>query len=455
MSGTISGQAELEQIAADTVRHALAAGASDAECTISQGSQFEASLRMGEIETLKQSGSRGAGIRILKGQRTGSAYTSDLTPEGIKKMVHSAIEIADVTTEDPFAGMPDDDAYGKLDTDLQLYFPDVLELPTEKKIEMARVAEQTALAFDPRITNSDGSSFGSGEGLRVFANSRGFVGGYRYTSCSLHTVPVAKVGDKMERDSWSSSARSVLNLESPEEVGRKAAERVLRRLNARKIPTQKCPVIFDRRMARGFVGHLFDAVNGSAVYRKSSFLAGKLGEQIAVSGLTLIDDPCMPGLFGSYPFDDEGVTARRKVVIDKGVLKSYLLNTYSGKKLGMPTTGNASRGLSGNAGVGHGNFYIEAGAASDLDIIRGVKQGLYVTELIGSGVSVVTGDYSRGAAGLWIENGELTFPVSEVTIAGNLRDMLMGIEAIGSDLEFRGSVASPTLLIGEMTVSGQ
>ena len=446
---------ELEQIASSAVSLAINAGATDAECTIAEGSEFEVSLRKGEIETLKQAGSRGAGIRVLQGQRAGSAYTSDLTPEGISKMVKSAMEIAEVTSEDPFAGLPDASLLGKIDVDLQLFHDDVESVSTEAKIEMARLAESTALAADPRITNSEGASFGSGEGTRVFANSRGFVGSYKYSSCSLHTIPVAKDGESMERDSWSSSARSLAKLESPEEVGKKAAARVLRRLNPRKVATQKCPIVLDRRMARGFASHLFEALNGSAIYRKSSFLAGKLGEKVAVDGLTLIDDPTIPGLFGSYPFDDEGVPGRRKVVIENGVLRSYLLNTYSARKLGLETTGNASRGLSGNAGVGIGNFYIEKGPVSDDEIIRSVKNGFYVTELIGSGVSVVTGDYSRGAAGQWIENGELVYPVSEVTIAGNLRDMLMKIEAIGSDLEFRGSVASPTLLIGEMTVSGQ
>ena len=434
---------ELEQIASSAVRLAMDAGATDAECTIAEGSEFEVSLRKGEIETLKQAGSRGAGIRVLRGQRAGSAYTSDLTPEGIAKMVTSAMEIAEVTSEDPFAGLPDTGMLGKIDVDLQLFHDDVESVTTEAKIEMARLAESTALSADPRITNSEGASIGSGEGTRVFANSRGFVGSYRYSSCSLHTVPVAKDGDSMERDSWSSSARSFAKLESPEEVGKKAAARVLRRLHPRKVATQKCPIVFDRRMARGFASHLFEALNGSSIYRKSSFLAGKLGEKIAVDGLTLIDDPTIPGLFGSYPFDDEGVPGRRKVVIENGVLRSYLLNTYSARKLGLETTGNASRGLSGNAGVGIGNFYIENGSVSDDEIIRSVKSGFFVTELIGSGVSVVTGDYSRGAAGQWIENGELVYPVSEVTIAGNLRDMLMKIEAIGSDLEFRGSIASP------------
>ena len=259
----------------------------------------------------------------------------------------------------------------------------------------------------------------------------------------------------MERDYWSSSARSVAQLESPQEVGVKAAARVLRRLNPRKVPTQRCPVIFDQRTARQFVGHIFDAVNGGAVYRKSSFLAGKLGEKVASDWLTVIDDATIPGLFGTSPFDDEGVPSRRTVVIEHGVLKSYLLNVYSARKLGLKTTGNASRGVSGNAGVGHGNLFIEKGTKTPEQLIAGVKAGLYVTELIGHGVNMLTGDYSRGATGLWVENGELTYPVSEVTIAGNLRDMLLGLEAAASDLEFRGSVASPTLLLREMTLSGQ
>ncbi|BDC51466.1 microcin-processing peptidase [Bryobacterales bacterium F-183] len=447
--------AELEQIAQRAVQKALELGADDAEVTLSQGSQFSVSLRMGEIEKLKQSGSSGAGIRVLRGKRTGSGYTSDLTADGIEKMVVSAIEIAAITTEDPHAGMPDAADLGKIETDLQMYYDDVLSLTPDERIQLARKAEETALAYDARITNSDGAGFGSGEGVRVFANSRGFSGNYRYTSCSLYATPVAKDGASMERDSWGSTARSIAKLESPEEVGRVAGERVIRRLHARKVATQKCPVVFDRRMAGGFIGHLFEAVNGTSIYRKSSFLAGKIGERVASEHLTLIDDPTIPGLFGSYPFDDEGVPGRRKTIIRNGVLESYLLNTYCAKKLDMKTTGNASRGLSGNAGVGIGNFYLEPGTKTDVELIRSIPNGLYVTELIGSGVSVVTGDYSRGAAGVWIENGELAYPVHEITIAGNLREMLMAIEAVGSDLEFRSSIASPTLVIGEMTVSGK
>jgi PmbA protein len=271
----------------------------------------------------------------------------------------------------------------------------------------------------------------------------------------LSAVPVAKENGSMERDYWYTTARFADRLETPEQVGRRAAERALRRLSPRKAATQKVPVIFEPRTAQNLLGDLFDAVNGGAIYRQASFLAGKLGEKIASEALTVIDDSTMPGLLGSSPFDDEGVASRRTVVIDRGVLKSYLLNTYTARKLGLKTTGNASRGLAGNAGVGPGNFYIAAGTRSEQELIAGVRQGLYVTELIGASSNTVTGDYSSGAAGLWIENGELAYPVSEITIAGNFKQMLMDLQQPASNLEFRGSVASPSLLIAEMTISGQ
>jgi PmbA protein len=238
-------------------------------------------------------------------------------------------------------------------------------------------------------------------------------------------------------------------------IGRIAAERALRRLNARKVPTQKAPIVFDPRTARSLIGDIFDAVAGDAIYRKSSFLLDKLGEKVAASEFTVVDDATIPGLFGSQPFDDEGVPSRRTVVIENGVLKTYLLNSYTARKLGMKTTGNASRGITGNASVGHGNLYLLPGVQTPEAIIGSVKSGLYVTELIGSGVNTVTGDYSLGAVGMWIENGELAYPVSEVTIAGNLKEMLKAVTAIGCDLEFRSSVAAPTLKIAEMTISGQ
>lgn len=448
------GDASLEELAASAVRLAVEGGATDCECTLIEGDEFSANVRRGEVTSLKEAGSRGAGIRVLMGQRSGAAYTSDLRPEGIRTMVRGAIEIAAITSDDPFAGLADAGQYGSIDTDLQLYFDDVEALSTEEKIRQALAAEAAAFAFDPRINNSDGASFDSYTGMRSFANSRGFVNSYRTSSCSLSAVPVARQGSSMERDFWSTAARSSKRLESPEWVGRKAAERVLRRLGARKAPTQKAPVVFESRVARGLLDHLFDAVNGGAVYRNASFLAGKLGQKIAPDNITVIDDATLPGLFGSSPSDDEGIPSRRTVVVEQGVLASYLLNTYTARRLGLKTTGNASRGLTGAAAVGHGNFYLEPGPATAAEIIGSVRNGLYVTELIGFGVNTVTGDYSRGAVGLWIENGELAYPVSEITIASTLEQMLAGIEAVGSDLEFRGSLASPTVLIREMTISG-
>jgi PmbA protein len=445
---------QLEEIAATAVHLARQAGATDSECTVAQGNEFSAGIRKGEVENLKEAGSRAAGIRVLIGQRSASAYTSDLTPEGVRAMVASAIEIAAITGDDPWAGLPDESEYGKLEGDLQLYFDDVAALPAAEKIRRAREAEAAALSVDPRINNSEGASFDSYTGLNVFANSRGFIHSYRTSSCSLSAVPIAQQGDSMERDYWMSAARTSTRLEAPEEVGRKAAERVLRRLGARKVPTQKAPVIFEPRVARSIVGHVFEAVNGSAVYRNASFLAGKLGQKIAAENVTIIDDGTIPGLFGTSPSDDEGVPSRRTVVVERGVLTSYLLNSYSARRLSLKTTGNASRGLTGAPGVGHGNLYLDPGTAAAADIVKNVKTGLYVTELIGFGVNAVTGDYSRGAVGLWIENGEFAFPVSEVTIASTLQEMLAGIEVIGSDLEFRSSVASPTILIREMVLSG-
>jgi PmbA protein len=445
----------LLELAQDVVRRAEALGATDVECTIAEGQEFSANVRMREIENLKEAGSRGAGLRILVGKKTGSSYTSDLSREGIEKLVKSAIELADITTDDPHAGLPEPGELGKIEGDLGMYAPSVSELDTAFKIETAKRAEEAALNTDPRISNSEGASFDNHVGRHVFANSRGFSGEYRSSYCSLSTSPVAKDGESMERDYWYTLARDFGGLEAAEYVGRTAAQRALRRLNSKKVETQRVPVVFEPRTARSLLDNIFEAVHGMSIYRQESFLAGKLGEQVAHEDFTVIDDGTLPGMFGTSPFDDEGVPSRRTVVIERGVLKNYLLNTYAGRKLGMKTTGNASRGLTGNAGIGHGNFYLQQGVQSAEQIIAGIPNGFYVTELMGFGVNVVTGDYSRGAAGLWIRNGELAFAVSEVTIAGNLRDMLMGIEAIGSDLEFRGSVAAPTLKIGEMTVGGR
>lgn len=444
----------LEQLAADIVARAQARGAQAAECILAEGEEFSAHVRMREVDSLKDAGSRGAGLRVLLGKRAGSAYTSDLSNEGINAMVASALGLAAIATEDPFAGLPDPAELGRISTDLGLFSDDVATTPTETKIALAKAAEEAALSADPRIQNSEGASCDSHQGSHVFANSLGFLGSYRSTSCSISTVPIARQGESMERDYWFSVARGFSGLEDPAAIGRKAAERALRRLGARKVATQKVPIVFDPRAARSLVQNIFEAVNGESIYRKSSFLADRLGEQIGSPLLTVIDDSTLPGLFGTSPFDDEGVASRRTVVLDGGRLTSYLLNCYTARKLGLKTTGNAARGITGNASVGHGNLFLAPGTDSPETIVKSVKNGYYVTELMGFGVNVVTGDYSRGASGLWIENGELAYPVSEVTISGNLKQMLMDLEAVGNDLEFRGATASPTLLIREMTVSG-
>jgi PmbA protein len=309
---------------------------------------------------------------------------------------------------------------------------------------------------DARIRNSEGGSFDAATGHKVLANSHGFVGEFRRSYCSVAAVPIAQADDAaMQRDYWYSVARSLSRLESPEEVGRIAAERTLRRLGARKVSTAQVPVVLDPMVSRSILDHIFEGVNGDSVYRGASFLAGKLGQKVAGDNVTIVDDGTMPGGFGTSPFDSEGVPTRRSVVIDRGTLNSYLLNTYTAKKLGLQTTGNASRGLAGTPGIGPGNFFLQPGSRSPKQMLADIEQGLYVTEFLGFGVNMVTGDYSRGASGLWISKGEFAYPVEEITVAGNLKDVFFNISEIGNDLEFRGSVACPTIRVDGLTVAGQ
>jgi PmbA protein len=450
----------LQQLATDIVTKAVRAGASDAEVTIREGDEFSTVVRMGEVETLKESGSRGMGLRVLiatgNGHRVASTSTSDFSEEGVDHLVRGALALAQVTSEDPFAGLADTCEFGKLEGDLELYHEDVYSLETAERIEYARRAEAAALAADTRITNSDGGSFDAATGRRIFANSRGFTGEYRASSCSISASPIALgKSNEMQRDYWYTYARSLKKLDTPESVGVEAARRTLRRLDARRVKTQQAPIIFAPEIARSVIGAIFDAASGDSVYRGASFFAGKLGEQVAAASVTVIDDGTIVGGFGTSPFDGEGLSSRRTVIVERGVLTNYLLNTYTGRKLGMKSTGNASRGLAGNPGIGAGNLFLVAGSATPQEILGGVQSGLYVTELMGQGVNMVTGDYSRGASGLWIENGELTYPVQEITIAGNLKDIFRNITAIGNDLEFRGSVASPTLRVDGMTIAGE
>ena len=367
---------ELIDIALSAVKLARELGATDAECTISQSEEFSTSVRMREIETIKEAASRGAGIRVLAGKCVGSSYSSDLSPEGIETMVRAAVELAKISTEDPHAGLPEVEELGQLQGDLELFDPAIAALETDWKIDQARIAEAAALDADPRITNSEGGSFDSYVGSCTFANSRGFAGSYRTSSCSLGASPVAKQGESMERDYWHTSSRKASRLEPAAQVGATAAARAVRRLNPRKIATQKAPIVFEPRTARALLGEIFEALNGGAIWRHASFLAGKLGEKIAADRITIIDDATLPGLFGTSPFDDEGVACRRTPVIEAGVLKSYILNTYQARKLGLKTTANASRGITGNAGVGPGNFHLLPGAKSEEEIIRSLPRGL-------------------------------------------------------------------------------
>jgi PmbA protein len=447
---------DLRNLAQDIVRQAMTGGATAAECVIREGDEFSTLVRLGQVETLKESGSRSIGVRVFRGQRAASTHSSDFSRESLDRMVKSALELSKITSEDPFAGLPEPSQLGQLSGDLALYHEDVYSLPGPDRIDYARRAEKAALDFDPRIKNSEGGSFDAATGHKILANSLGFVGEYRRSYCSVAAVPIAQSDDgAMQRDYWFSVARTLKKLESPEQVGRVAAERTLRRLGARKAKTAHVPVIFDPMVATSMLEHIFEGVNGDSVYRGASFLAGKLGQKIAGENVTIIDDGTMPGGFGTSPFDGEGVPTRRTVVVENGVLASYLLNTYTAKKLKLSTTGNASRGLAGTPGIGPGNYFLQPGPRTPKAMIADVKEGLYVTEFLGHGANLVTGDYSRGASGMWIVGGELAYPVEEITVAGNLKEMFFNISEIANDLEFRGSVAAPTLRIDGLTVGGE
>jgi len=453
-------QVKLE-LAQEIVDRALRAGATDAEAVVVEGDEFSTKVRLGQVETLTESTSRAVGLRVFHGLRTASTSTNDLSEDSLKRLVSGAVELAKITEEDPFAGLPDASAYSDVrDADgLHIYFDDVYKLPAAERIEMARATEAAAMAADVRIQNSDGGTFSASTSYKAMANSRGFAGAYRKSYCGIGVTAIAQDASGMQRDGWGSGARTLTKLDSPEEVGREAAKRAVRRLGSRRVKTQKASVVFSREIARGIIGDIFDAVNGDAIYRHASMFEDKLGEQIASPLVTVVDDGTMmlePGLggFGTLPFDGDGLPMQCKVIVDKGVLQTYVTNTYTARKLGVKSTGNASRGLAGAPGIGAGNFYLEAGTQTPREILAEVQNGLYVTEVLGSGVNLVTGDYSQGAAGLWIENGEFTGAVEEITIAGNLKDMYRNIVAVGNDLIFRGASASPCFRVEGMTIAG-
>jgi PmbA protein len=439
-------------LASELVKKARAAGATDADVLVAEGTEFSVTVRKGDVETLTEAGSKALGLRVFVGRRTASSHTSDFSWPTLGRLVEETVGMARATGEDPAAGLPDETPPPD-DVDLGLFDPSALELPTDERIDRARRAEAVALAT-PGIVNSQGGSWSSGEGSVVLANTRGFLGGYRTSSVSLSVVAQASRDRQMERDYWYTAGRGLGDLEAPEDVGGKAAERTLRRLGARQVPTAEVPVVFDPDTAAELLGTIYSAMSGYAVFRNATFLKDRLGEEVASPLLTIVDEGRRPRGLGSRPFDGEGLPTRRNVPLERGVLRYWLCDSYAARKIGAKPTGSARRGVGGGPSVGAGNLYIEPGTSTPDEIVGGVARGLLVTDLIGFGVNVVTGDYSQGAVGHWIESGRLVHPVSEVTIAGNLRDMLRDVDAVGNDLVFRSSSAAPTLRIRRMTLSG-
>jgi PmbA protein len=443
----------MQDLLADLLKQATRRGATGADAFVVQDQSFSAQVRLGQVDTVKHAREQHMALRVFVGKSVAAASTSDLSAEAMTRLVDEAVSLARVTSPDELAGLPEATELARQVPDLDLRDPRGHDLPPEEKIELARRCEAAALGADARITNSEGGDFGDRRARYAYATSHGFSGAYETSSFSLAVAPVAAENGEMQRDSWYHVTRKRERLDGPEEIGRIAARRAVRRLGARRVKTAEVPVIFDAETAATLVRHIAGAASGPALYRRASFLVGKLGERIAAPSITIVDDGTIPGGLGSRPFDGEGLPVRRTVLVDQGVLRSYVLDTYTGRKLGLPSTHHAARDGSG-VSVSTTNLHLAAGDRAPADLIRSVKSGLYVTELIGFGVNGVTGDYSRGAVGLWIENGELAYPVEEITVAGNLLDMLHAVEGVGNDLVFRDRTAAPTLLIGRMTVAG-
>jgi len=439
-----------ERLLAAAKRH----GASAADVVVAEGDTLEVGVRLGEVEKVKQARQKHLGLRVFIDKRSAITSSADFSHLALEQLAEDTCSLARVIAPDPFSGLPQAEELAAQIPDLDLYDPAIDALTAEQAIAAARETEQAALDSDPRITNSEGASYSSHTGRVVYASTLGFSGEYRTSSVSLSVVPVAAANGAMQRDYWYSAQRKLARLEEPAAVGRQAAARVLRRLNARRMPTCEVPVIFDAETAASLLSHLAGAVSGYALYKRTSFLLDKLGQRLAPEWVTVVDDGTIPGGLGSKPFDAEGLATRRTVVVDRGMLASYLLDTYSARKLNSRSTGNAARSVGDAPHVAPTNLVLQPGTASPADIISSVKRGLYVTELIGFGINPVTGDYSRGAVGQWIEDGAFAYPVEEITIAGNLLGMYDRIEAIGNDLQLRHAVAAPTVKIACMTVAG-
>lgn len=444
----------LKMLAAELIDRVKAHGATEADVMVAEGDSVSVQVRLSSVDCLSKAREKSLGIRAFFGKRSASTSTSDFSEASLKQLVADTCALAKAVAEDETSGLPESTALASDVPDLDLYDPTAM--PVDEAIDVAQRAERAAMDADSRVTNSEGAECGAGYGAVVLANTHGFLGYHRSSRFSLSVAPVAEGPDDqgMQRDYWYTVSRKRRELDDPESIGRIAAERTLRRLGARKVETQRVPVIFDPETACSLLGHLSNAVSGYSLYKGASFLLGQLGKPIAPHHVNVEDNGRLPGKLGSRPFDGEGLPTRKTMILEHGVLSGYLLDTYSGKKLGMASTGNASRSIGDNPAVSPSNLFFHPGDASPDEIIRSVSRGLYVTELIGFGVNMVTGDYSRGASGFWIENGELAYPVEEVTIAGNLKQMFRDIESIGNDLVFRGKLASPTIRIREMMVGG-
>lgn len=434
---------EVKQAVAEVLAHAKQLGASSAEASMSRTKGLSVETRHGEVETVEFNQDGGLGISLYFGQRKGSASTADLSPQALKRTVEAAADIARYTSEDPHTGIAEASWLEMSPPDLDLYHPD--SIGTEEAIGLCARAEDAAFTTDSRITNSEGASFSSHTGLKVYGNSHGQLVGYPSSRHSFSCVVIGEEGEDMQRDYSFSVARRYSDLLDPAQIGREAALETVARLNGRQIATQKVPVIFRADIASSLFGHLVSAISGGSIYRKSSFLLDKVGQQVMAPGLTIIEQPHLRNALASSPFDGEGVKTRDLRVIEQGVLTTYLTTSYSARKLGMASTGHAG---------GIHNWLVSHGDEDLRQLCRTMGKGLLVTELMGQGVNTVTGDYSRGAAGFWVEHGEIQFPVSEVTIAGNLKDIFMQIAAVGNDIDRRGGVLTGSVLVSQMQVAG-
>ncbi len=437
-------QEDLKSIIERALEEARARGASQAEAAVSQDTGLSVGVRLGEVETLEHQRDRSMGITVYFGHRKGSASTADFSLDAVRATVAKACSIARFTAQDACSGLADAALMARAPLDLDLSHP--WNVSADRAIEIAKSCEAAALEFDARINNSEGASLGTHQGLHVYGNTNGFVGGYPTTSHSLSCVVLAGTGEDMQRDYWYSSSRDWQELEAAEAIGRESARRTIARLNPRRLSTRRAPVLFVPEIARGLIGHFTAAIRGSSQYRQSSFLLNSVGQQVFPAGFSIGERPHILKAVGSAPFDDEGVATRDRELVADGILTGYILSSYSARKLGLKTTGNAG---------GPHNLLVAPTLAGGMDaMLSRLGTGLLVTELMGQGINMVTGDYSRGAAGFWVENGAVQYPVAEITIAGNLRDMLLGVAAVGDDIDARGGTRVGSILLQDMTIAG-